>query len=457
MPLSNQTMKLLTSLAAEVVKEPQPLKELSGKWREIPPHLLSEPQARHHSRPTEGLRLSVDETRLYFSCLRELAHESELEHLLTSRRRERAVDDQLWALVCDLFANRQDYKDVRKRKQRLADFAAAIAKPHDLYEVVITVEHLQMAEHDFAIGDVTFSLFDDHRASAWGISDREHERDLVGKVVARTQVRAGTVNLALERAKTKTDTALNILRVCGAPMPLIHDDQLQQRRGQDWLAKNLSASDNPIRGGWQRGDAPIDLDLKGAIYDHFSEELLQLQPILSGKIPRDLNNRISRAFEWVGSSVTRRNYDDKVIDLCTALETLLTTINDAKKGEALALRVLLLAMAAEGEGLLLHPLEVLAIYEARSIVVHGSDLNICGKRDYVRLRTVTLDAIQQVATLATSVPTVTKISKLIATIQADANLGRAISWLEENSQSDVKQFKQLIKYANGLLNGPSRA
>ena len=196
-----------------------------------------------------------------------------------------------------------------------------------------------MVERDFDIDDVTFSLFDELRAAAWGISDREHERYLVGKVVARVQVRAGKVELALERAKDKVNTALNILRICGAPIPMIHDEQLQQRWGQDWLSKNVSASDHPIRGGWQRGDEPIDLQLFGAIHDHFSEELSELRPILESKIPKDLNDRIFKALEWIGSSVTRGNYDDKVIDLCTALETLLTVKSDVRKGEALALRV----------------------------------------------------------------------------------------------------------------------
>ena len=110
-----------------------------------------------------------------------------------------------------------------------------------------------------------------------------------------------------------------------------------------------------------------------------------------------------------------------------------------------------MAIAAEGEGLPLHPLELLVLYEARSIVVHGAERNVCGKRDYEQLRTVAIDATKQVAALASSDPTVTRISKLIDTLHAESNLRRAIAWLEKTSNLETKEFQQLVKYAKGFL------
>jgi hypothetical protein len=460
MGISPSTSKLLTQLAIEVTREPRPRGETCiGRWDSIPRALLPENRERPAGPQKVNLRLTLEETALYYQCLQALVSEPEIEHLLTGRKKEREVDYRLWELVCELFLNRAQYKEAGKRKARLATFVAEITKAHDTYEVLFPIEHMQMTDSEFVIGNVTFFHLDEKRAFDRGIASRDFEQSQVGKTLARVLVQAGSSQIAVERAKPQIAAALDILRVCGARVNFIHDEQLLQTRGQDYAVKNLSRSDTRLRGGWQRGFTPIPLPLQGAILPSFSEELVKLQPIVDGTLPKDLNERLIRALVWVSSSITSENYDDKVVDLCAALETLLTTKNDVRKGEALALRVLLLAMSVEGEGLLLHPLEVLELYELRSDVVHGSARNICGKRDYQTLRHVVLDAVQHIVTLATTNSDVTKASRLIATLHTETNLTRAIEWLKQTSVPETKELNDLLEYARqsilGAANAPS--
>ncbi len=49
-----------------------------------------------------------------------------------------------------------------------------------------------------------------------------------------------------------------------------------------------------------------------------------------------------RALEWIGESIKRESLDDKIVDICTALETWLVIKSDQIKGEAIAMRMMLL-------------------------------------------------------------------------------------------------------------------
>lgn len=451
MGIKPKTHKLLKRLASEVVKELEHREVVGGRWGTIPTTLLPSGTGEPPSAGTASLFLTMDETELYQECLHALIGEPELEHLLLERKVERKIDDQLWELVCDLFLNRQQYKDSGKRNERIEHFVSEVTKSPDDYEVLFVIDHLRMDEGQFVVGNVTFFHLNDQQALERGMHHDLLAASMVGKTVGQVHVQAGSSKTARDRAKEKVDTALSVLRVSGAPIPLVHDDQLLQSRSQFYAVKNLSRSDERTSGGWERGFVPATLELRGATLEVFSEELVQLQPIVNGAISGDLGERLLRALEWVSSSITHERNDDKVVSLCTSLETLLTTINDKQKGEAVALRFLLLSMAVDRDGLLLHPLEVLHLYKLRSKVVHGSRRNVCGKRDYQLLRHVVLDVMQDVISLSASNQELTKASKLITELQRESRVQRAITWLQETSVADTKELKHLLEYADEWL------
>jgi len=112
------------------------------------------------------------------------------------------------------------------------------------------------------------------------------------------------------------------------------------------------------------------------------------------RLPKPLRNRLLRALEWMGDSVMRARVDDKIVDLCTALETLLATKQDRMKGEAITLRMMLLSDLLQELSYLPH--QILEIYEKRSSIVHGSERDISTHDDYKIMRRIVIDVLGKV-------------------------------------------------------------
>jgi hypothetical protein len=55
--------------------------------------------------------------------------------------------------------------------------------------------------------------------------------------------------------------------------------------------------------------------------------------LLIRKFPPNLKDLIERTLHWIGLSISEVDPDIKISFLCTALETLLTTKDDKRKGE----------------------------------------------------------------------------------------------------------------------------
>lgn len=116
------------------------------------------------------------------------------------------------------------------------------------------------------------------------------------------------------------------------------------------------------------------------------------------QFPNKLKTAIKRAIFWFGKAMRDRDYDDKIIALCAAMESLLTVRSDKMKGETLAYRLVLLNSFLERP--FLNPFKLLWIYELRSKVIHGSSLNEATKAEYGTLRRVTRDTISNFISVA---------------------------------------------------------
>ena len=137
------------------------------------------------------------------------------------------------------------------------------------------------------------------------------------------------------------------------------------------------------------------------------------------EISGPIRDTFIRAMEWIGDSITREHPDSKIVDLCTALETLLATEQDKKKGELIALRMTLLC-ALLGQ-LFFSPSQLLEIYIKRSKIVHGSQRDICTDTDYVTARRIALDVFQKCLTFVKN-NKITRHSKFIKKIEDDKTL-----------------------------------
>lgn len=442
MPMSKETLKLLRDFAANAAKEAGddlPVDELLRGFRtgRIPSSGAEE---------DAGWRGITGEDLGHFEeCVGALAAEPELEHLT-----RKDIDRELWELLLDYSSDWQRYQVAGIREDRLRVFLASIVKPHDPFEVMFEVEGLSIKDESIAVAGVVFSHVDEQTAAEWGISDQDGymriSNELVGKAVGRVKVKAGSSSKALEKAREELDMALNVLRVCIASGSIrVWDEQLLQRRGQLHVVRALRSTPTSLP-GWQRTFSMIELKLGGPLHRETVDLVKRLDPVLQGKLPTRMNERLIRALQWIGMSVTREHYDHKVVDLCTALECLLTGRDDTKKGEAISLRTMLLSFTLDRT--FAHPSEIYRWYDLRSEVIHGSAIGNCTATDYLRLRRVVLGTLLNAMDLALENDTVISVFHLISVVEECDTLARAIQCLQEGTDRGSEAIR---KYAEGRL------
>ena len=145
---------------------------------------------------------------------------------------------------------------------------------------------------------------------------------------------------------------------------------------------------------------------------------------------------------WIGRSIEEEDLDIKIINLSTALETILTDKSDKKKGETLAYRMLLLN--AHVKRPFIHPAKVLGIYELRSDIIHGSQIGIASDHDYCTMRYAAIE------TLRHSLEVIHKFSlndheNFIKTIKSYKESKKILDWLEELGDKGSLEIKKCMK------------
>ena len=312
-------------------------------------------------------------------------------------------------------------------------FIERISQPLDGYEVVFGIDNITLGSNSFSIGNVEFRTFESAYAQEWCENSLDEilpnviYNALIGQSIGLVKVEAGTYQKAIERSSEEIDHALNVLRVAiGSHRPgLIYDFQLMQKRKNHYLAKEICS--NGVEVGTRFDTDAMCIDFSGALADSTKEFLNELDSLNDGTIQGRLKDALLRSLAWVGTSITREEHDHKIVDLCTALESALTTKDDRSKGEAIALRMMLLSMAL-GK-MFPRPRTLYEFYEKRSNVVHGSKLGECGESDYRTLRTTTETVILNILDLLGREPNITTPFKLIGHLQSHDRLKEAICWL----------------------------
>jgi hypothetical protein len=99
------------------------------------------------------------------------------------------------------------------------------------------------------------------------------------------------------------------------------------------------------------------------------------------------------------------------------MECILSVKSDTKKGEAIALRYLLLTSMLTG--MYEAPHATLPIYELRSSIIHGSARSIAGPVEYIAMRSVAMVAVSLVIRLVQKQPEIRDIGMLIDFLERD--------------------------------------
>jgi hypothetical protein len=184
------------------------------------------------------------------------------------------------------------------------------------------------------------------------------------------------------------------------------------------------------------------------LLDFLRNRLSELAPSFEEAVSKDLRQPIFRTLLWIGSSVTRESLDDKVVDLCTGLESLLTLEGDPRKAEAIAVRYMLLGFAVDDPSYVTHPFAIYDLYKLRNKVVHGSARRVCDESAYRDLNYVALDAVNRTMKLVSNASNLKRQSDLFDYLESRPHLERAKAFLDGYGKSK----RESIGAIGGLLN-----
>ena len=389
-------------------------------------------------------RLYIDKegVDLYFSALDALEKDRVCEHI-----DRRTIDEELARLAHDLRQEQQKMKNRNVCEKRLRLFFSEITRPLSTYEFIFRLEGIKKLPSDpFTIGNVAFREFSRELAGINGQCEGIHQKkieEFIGQPVTIVKAEAGSTEKAVERAREYCERALNTLRFCiGVPhwFWAIQDIELLQRLGEDYLVRQINPETSPLAYGWKRGFRRIDRDISGRSEEEIRLFLERLRPLYDSSIQGKLRDRLLRSIEWISTSITRESHDHKIIDLCTAMESVLTTKDDPKKGEAIAVRSLLLSMTPTQKGdaipdelivavmapnrWCIPPETIYKLYGKRSEIVHGSSLGICVNSDYTTLRLQAANIVLSIIALVRSEKKITQLKHLFEFLESRERLER---------------------------------
>ena len=445
MTLRSDTRQALFDLAQAMSAGQQcpesPLESLVMIGPRVEPEGASEDQMK-------GVCLTGLHADLYMRTRHLLEQDEGVEHLNSNTLQEALSD-----FVCGLYSSPSSNSGYLR--QRVNEFVETVARPLMQYEVAFSIDHITFGTKIFTLGEVQFQEFTEDLARDWGFLDTVERDDAflnraLGKAMGLVTVYAGSREKAVERCRQLFDRALNTFRVCCSSLVLgaFNDESLLQSRGELYMTRNKSQG--WLGTGWHRNFSPLPLHLNEAAAITIAESISRLQPLYNETISGSLRDALLRCLEWTGTSTTREQYDHKIVDLSTALESVLTTRSDGRKGEAIALRYMLLSIAVNES--FLHPGDLYRLYELRSRVVHGSGVGVCRKADYYTLRSAAHNTISYTIAFCATQESINRPHDLIRLLESPDRLQAAVAWLGNSGDADTEK---VLTYAKGRLNGQS--
>ncbi len=380
---------------------------------------------------------------LYREVLAELRSETCLEYL-----KDRELKDALWHFTCEIIADYKTYRDSNKLKKKIDVFLDSLSKPLEDYEVLIPILYLIVKDSEFTLDDVIIKKLDETFLKEYGIRGernalhKKYFEEIVNKTGAIILEKGNNPELVCERAREKADFIIRILQTSLSTNRQLHDENVLFKQNESifFRKKDIPSS---VRGYWQRSYKPIPIEIDKNYENSINKFLSNIPEVLEeGKLPQKFRTLFVRALIWIGRGIEEEEPDIKIINLSTALETILTTLNDKRKGEALASRMLLLNAIVDKP--FFHPAEVMRIYELRSKIVHGSELNIASKYEYLTMLYVVNDALlNSIEVIRTK--GLKSHKKFIETLESNDKKEKILNWLEEQVDEGSLQIKEYME------------
>jgi Apea-like HEPN len=340
-----------------------------GNW-------IPESEARRIFREN-GLNLSGNEKRGYSQSYFFLRGDKQTEYL-----RDSELNERLYRMIFEVIQNREKFDSNSELQSIVNEFVGSIIKPFKDYEILFKIHNLDAEFEELPFWDCKLVRWNRTSLLTWGfqegksyvegISDFENQNSII--VSEQGNNSAEIIKRARIRANKRLRTLQTYLKEGN-----IYDFQLKFDISEEYALKSLEKS-IVVGTGYSREYSPMKYDYPGHIVEFAAKA--NDDYILIKTFSDKMQNLLERTLYWIGLSISERELDLKIAFLCTALETLLTTQDDGRKGERIAYRGYLLAMEVKSGRSYSQPHKILRVYDLRSKVVHGSDFGIADEDDY---------------------------------------------------------------------------
>lgn len=298
----------------------------------------------------------------------------------TEYLKDRELNERLSGLMIDAIWKPSNYSNQSLQAKKVDEFLSDLLQPLADYEVMFRIHNMNVSIPEIEFWDVKLARLDGQAVKDWGL-DRDEFHIVRPELFEDKNViivhESG--NSSSEVEKRARITATRRLRALQTFLrkEFIHDFQLQFAVSDEYVIKKAGSSS----GSGFRTSTPLAYDYERALQEE-AQKSNETYTLIK-KLSPPLREIVERALNWTGLSISEVDYDIKIAYLCTALETLLTTKQDGRKGEKIAYRGYLLTTETEERSTT--PQVILRVYEIRSSVVHGSKLGVASKNDFDRL------------------------------------------------------------------------
>jgi hypothetical protein len=374
--------------------------------------------------------------RDYYEIFKTLRDELSLEYL-----KDNELKNALWHFTCEIIAGYSDYRNTDRLKEKINEFSSSMLRPLEEYEVLIPILYLDVKAVEIKIGDVTIKKFDELALQDWGIQS-DVFRETANKTMAIILEKGNNPKLICDRARRKADFIIRILQVSLSTDLYIHDNNLLFKQ-DEYMFYRKKDTPSSVRRQWHNRYEFPPLVIDERLEKSINNFLCNISDILEEeKYPPELRERFERALMWIGRSIEEEDPDIKIINLSTALETILTNKSDGKKGETLAYRMLLLN--AHVKRPFIDPAKVLWIYELRSNIIHGSQIEIASDHEYSTMKFVAIE------TLRYSLELIHKLglkdhNNFIKAIKSYNESKTILDWLKEQGDKRSLEIKKCME------------
>ena len=423
----NTIRKLLAKLLEDV--KPERLATIAGQENFPHPAILSN---------LLGEPLAI----IYWHALGEISRELVPQHMGQSE-----LNDALWALFREVAANSASYHTSGRLRNRLGKFTQDVKRLLYPFEVAYSIGNLDLGGEVFSIGTVRFFTMDDNEATMWGLTEDNpalsYARDhWMHHTAAAVEVQAADDRRALEAGLAQVTSSMDLLRFAGVRGVIFSafDDMLfLWRLNGRSITRQIRTNQPSITYHWGHGFKAFITEMGSHIKKGLDPELSSLQAIANGELPDEISRHVERAINWISSGITSERLDDKIVDLCTALETLLLpNYRGGQKGQMIALRHRLIG----GDW---SPIGILALYNLRSHIVHGSVLNVSQYLDYWDLLVICFITVDKLVNLAKRNPAAQNLKDLVAIVETQDNWERVIKLLDRPGGKRKRELKLIAR------------